>query len=56
MHPLADVRGDVEQRIERKAAPEQLIDTRLRHAAMLCRFKLRPAVLLSQCRDFVHQL
>ena len=51
MHPLAEVRGDVDQRIERKArnaATQQLIDARLHHAAMLGRFKLRPAVLLNQ--------
>lgn len=29
---------------------------RLRRAAMLCRFKLCPAILLNQHRDFVHQL
>ncbi len=38
MHPLAEVRGDVDQRI----------DARLSDAAMLGRFKLRPAVLLNQ--------
>ena len=51
MHPLAEVRGDVDQRIKgeaRNATPQQLIDAGLRDAAMLCRFKLRPVVLLTQ--------
>ena len=51
MHPLTEVRGYVDQRIERKArnaTPQQVIDARLRHVAMLCRFKQRPAVLLNQ--------
>ena len=58
MHPLAKARGDVDQRIKREArhtAPQQLIDAWLRHAAMLGRFKLRPAVLLNRCRDVVSQ-
>ena len=49
--PLTEVRGDVDQRIERKsrnATPQQLIDARLRLAAMLCRFKLHPSFLLNQ--------
>ena len=56
MHPLAKVRGDVDQRVKREArdaAPQRLIDARLCNAAMLGRFKLRPAILLNQCCDFV---
>ena len=59
MHPLAEVRSDVDLCIEgkvRNAASQQLIDARLRDAALLGRFKLRPAVLLDQCRYLVHQL
>lgn len=59
MHPLAKVRGDVDQRIQRKtrnAPPQQLIDARLRDAAMFGRFKLLRAVLLNQRGDFVPQL
>ena len=59
MHPLAEVRGDIDQCIKREArnaAPQEFIDARLRHAALLCRSKLRPAVLLNQRCDLVHQL
>ena len=45
-----------EKREMRNATPQQLIDARLRDAALLCRFKLRPAVLLNQRCDLVHQL
>ena len=51
MHPMADVRGDVEQCIEREArhaAVQGLIDARPRDAAVLCCFRLRPVVLLNQ--------
>ena len=53
------MRSDVDQRIQREvqnAAPQQPIDARLRHAAMTGAIKLRPAALLNQRRDFVHQL
>lgn len=59
MHPLAEVCGDVDQRVEGKApdaAAQQLIEKRPRDAAVLGRFKLRPAVLFNQYRDLVHQL
>lgn len=59
MHPLAEVRGDVDQRIgreARKAAAQQFIDAGLRTAAMLGRFKLRLVVFLNQRSDLVCQL
>ena len=55
MHPLTKMRRDVNQCIEREArdaAVQLFIEARLCHAAMLCRFKLRPAILLNQRRDF----
>ena len=58
MHPLAQVRSNVDQRIERKARDtptQQLIDARLRDAALLGRFKLRPSFALNQRRNFVRQ-
>ena len=50
------VRGNVDQRIERKAPPQQFLVARLRDAAMICCFKPRPALALNQRRDFVHPL
>jgi len=52
-------RRNIHERIERKPRdlpPQQIVDPRLRHAAMACRFRLSPGPPFHKCRDLLHQL
>jgi len=52
-------RGDIDERIKRESCnppAQQVVDAWLSDAAALCRFLLRPALLLDDCLDLVHQI
>ena len=56
VHRPADRGRDVPKHRSRNAAPQQVVHTRLRHAALAGRFSLRPAAVFHDGRNLPHQV